>query len=58
MNQTQAPLIPIGDQCSSVENFVPGKLDSLGLGYEALKKVNPSIILASISGTCQRVSRS
>ncbi|KAH8697576.1 CoA-transferase family III domain-containing protein [Talaromyces proteolyticus] len=33
-----------------VENFIPGKLDKLGLGYEALKAVNPSIILASISG--------
>ncbi|KAJ5890440.1 CoA-transferase family III domain-containing protein [Penicillium subrubescens] len=33
-----------------VENFVPGKLESLGLGYEILKKVNPSLILASVSG--------
>ncbi|BDD61517.1 hypothetical protein MAP00_006559 [Monascus purpureus] len=33
-----------------VENFVPGKLDELGLGYEALRRVNRSIILASISG--------
>ncbi|KAJ5389070.1 CoA-transferase family III domain-containing protein [Penicillium cataractarum] len=33
-----------------VENFVPGKLESLGLGYEVLKKANPSLILASISG--------
>jgi succinate--hydroxymethylglutarate CoA-transferase len=34
----------------SVENFIPGKLDKLGLGYDVLKTVNPSIILASISG--------
>ncbi|EEU33628.1 uncharacterized protein NECHADRAFT_98391 [Fusarium vanettenii 77-13-4] len=33
-----------------VENFIPGKLDRLGLGYQALKAANPSIILASISG--------
>ncbi|CAK7231718.1 hypothetical protein SCUCBS95973_008013 [Sporothrix curviconia] len=33
-----------------VENFIPGKLDQLGLGYSALKTVNPSVILASISG--------
>lgn len=34
----------------SVENFIPGKLDQLGLGYAALKAVNSSVILASISG--------
>lgn len=33
-----------------VENFAPGVLNKLGIGYEELKKVNPSIILASISG--------
>ncbi|KAJ5807776.1 CoA-transferase family III domain-containing protein [Penicillium riverlandense] len=33
-----------------VENFIPGKLDKMGLGYDTLKSVNPSIILASISG--------
>ena len=33
-----------------VENFRPGTLDRLGLGYEVLKKTNPRIILASISG--------
>ncbi|KAL2858427.1 CoA-transferase family III domain-containing protein [Aspergillus pseudoustus] len=33
-----------------VENFIPGKLDKLGLGYDALKAVNPRVILASISG--------
>ncbi|KAL3486898.1 CoA-transferase family III domain-containing protein [Aspergillus germanicus] len=33
-----------------VENFIPGKLDKLGLGYETLKAVNPRVILASISG--------
>jgi crotonobetainyl-CoA:carnitine CoA-transferase CaiB-like acyl-CoA transferase len=33
-----------------VENFRPGVMDRLGLGYEALKGVNPGIIYASISG--------
>ncbi|KAJ5204417.1 CoA-transferase family III domain-containing protein [Penicillium cinerascens] len=33
-----------------VENFIPGKLDKMGLGYDVLKSINPSIILASISG--------
>src|SRR4029077_1832688 len=33
-----------------VENFRPDVKDCLGLGYEALKAVNPRIILASISG--------
>ncbi|KAF9895334.1 hypothetical protein FE257_000238 [Aspergillus nanangensis] len=33
-----------------VDNFIPGKLESLGLGYEVFRKTNPSIIHASISG--------
>ena len=33
-----------------VENFKVGTLDKMGLGYEELKKVNPEIIYASISG--------
>ncbi|MER3399193.1 MAG: formyl-CoA transferase [Chloroflexota bacterium] len=33
-----------------VENFIPGTLDRLGLGYEHLKGVNPSLIYCSISG--------
>ncbi|HET7629403.1 MAG TPA: CoA transferase [Bacillales bacterium] len=33
-----------------VENFRPGTLDRLGIGYETLKKRNRKIILASISG--------
>ncbi|WP_240376844.1 CaiB/BaiF CoA transferase family protein [Bacillus piscicola] len=33
-----------------VENFRPGTLDRLGIGYESLKKHNPRIILGSISG--------
>src|SRR5690606_834793 len=33
-----------------VENFRPGTLERLGIGYETLKQHNPRIILASISG--------
>lgn len=33
-----------------VENFSPGVVDRLGVGYEDLKKVNPKIIYGSISG--------
>jgi formyl-CoA transferase len=33
-----------------VENFRAGKLDSRGLGYEGVKRINPDIIYVSISG--------
>ncbi|KAK2599109.1 hypothetical protein QQS21_005450 [Conoideocrella luteorostrata] len=33
-----------------IDNFVPGKLDELGIGYEEMQKVKPDIIHASISG--------
>jgi formyl-CoA transferase len=33
-----------------VENFGPGALDRLGLGYERLAKVNPRLIYATIKG--------
>ncbi|MCH7706533.1 MAG: CoA transferase [Chloroflexi bacterium] len=33
-----------------VETFQPGYLDSLGLGYEDLEKINPKIVLTSITG--------
>jgi len=33
-----------------VENFRPGAMEKLGIGYEDIKKVNPSIIYAAISG--------
>jgi len=33
-----------------VENFRPGVVDRLGLGYEAVRKINPGLIFCSISG--------
>ncbi len=32
------------------ENFLPGTLDRLGIGYDALRTIEPRIIYASISG--------
>lgn len=33
-----------------IENFTSGTLDRLGLSYEDMKKVNPSLVLLSLSG--------
>jgi succinate--hydroxymethylglutarate CoA-transferase len=33
-----------------VENYLPGKLATMELGYKDVKKINPSIIYASITG--------
>uniref|UniRef100_UPI001CD8B935 succinate--hydroxymethylglutarate CoA-transferase-like n=1 Tax=Solea senegalensis TaxID=28829 RepID=UPI001CD8B935 len=33
-----------------VENFIPGKLSQMSLGYEQLSRVNPRLIYCSISG--------
>ena len=40
-------LVKISDMV--VENFRPGVMDKLGIGYSVLKEVNPSIIMVSIS---------
>lgn len=33
-----------------VENYIPGKLDQMGLGYENLAQIAPSLIYCSITG--------
>ena len=33
-----------------VENFRPGTMENMGLGYEEVRKINPRMIMASISG--------
>jgi len=40
----------VGEVDILVENFTPGAMDGLGLGYEALSEVNPRLIYAAISG--------
>lgn len=34
----------------AVENFAPGTIERLGLGYDVVREVNPSIIYASVQG--------
>jgi len=36
-----------------IENFSPGVMDRLGLGYQQMRKARPDIIMASISSTGQ-----
>ena len=38
------------DADAIVENFTPGVMERFGLGYEAVKAVNPGVIYTSISG--------
>jgi crotonobetainyl-CoA:carnitine CoA-transferase CaiB-like acyl-CoA transferase len=33
-----------------IESFKPGYMDDIGLGYQALSRINPGIIMTSISG--------
>lgn len=40
----------VGQYDIVVEQFRPGVMDRLGLGYEALREVNPKIIYCSITG--------
>jgi benzylsuccinate CoA-transferase BbsE subunit len=37
-----------------LESFVPGYMDSLGLGYKALERVNPRIIMTSVTSFGQK----
>lgn len=40
----------IADADVVVENYRPGVLDRLGIGYEAVRQINPAIIYASATG--------
>src|SRR5438045_3100845 len=44
------PLLETADVV--VEQFRPGVMDRLGLGYDALSKINPRIIYCAITGYC------
>jgi benzylsuccinate CoA-transferase BbsE subunit len=41
-----------------VESFSPGYLESIGLGFDSIRQVNPSIMLASVTGFGQDGPRS
>lgn len=44
-------VLALAEQCEVVvENFRPGTLERLGLGYEVLSKHNPRVVLVRISG--------
>ena len=40
----------VGEADVFIQNFRPGVTDRLGLGYEALRQINPRLVYASISG--------
>jgi len=40
----------IGKADAVVENFKPGAMEKWGLGYEALAKTNPGLVMARVSG--------
>jgi len=41
-------LVPKSDML--LQNFSPGVMDAMGLGYDALKQLNPGIIMINVSG--------
>ncbi len=58
LNTTLPEAVDLGRKLASrcdvvIENFSPGVMDKLGLGFEELRRVKPDIIMASISSTGQ-----
>lgn len=45
-----------GKRWHRIENFKPGTMERLGIGYSKLKELNPGLIYASISGKSFRSS--
>ena len=45
------------DLTVSVENYLPGKLAEMQLGYEDCAKINPKLIYASITGCASLAPR-
>ncbi|MGH7934688.1 MAG: CoA transferase, partial [Candidatus Binataceae bacterium] len=41
-------MVPKADML--LQNFSPGVMDEMGLGYEVLKRLNPGIIMINVSG--------
>lgn len=51
----RAVLAKLAARCDVVlENFRPGVVDRLGVGYEAVRKINPKVLYVSVSGFGQR----
>ena len=54
-DEDRASLMPLMEKADIlVEQFRPGVMDRLGLGYDALKRVNPGLIYCSITGYGQQ----
>lgn len=44
-------ILDLSKECDVlIENYVPGKLDALGLGYDNIKKIAPHLIYCSLTG--------
>lgn len=51
VERARAVVLRLVEHCDVVlENFRPGVMDKWGLGYEALRAVNPRVVLVHISG--------